>query len=106
MSRHIADTLRAAAERIDALPADMPDPSSVETSRAGSVHVRWSDASANTARAVLAALPGPWQPSETFMYRLGDEGDVVRMWWINLATPPAPRAVADPAALLAEAVTK
>lgn len=99
MSRPIAETLRAIADRLDALPAGLPDPTGVELIR-GKAHVRWSDASAATARSVLTNLPGEWRPSETFMYRSDDSA--VAMWWIYLHRPAVPPAVVDPAELLAE----
>jgi hypothetical protein len=98
VTRPVSTTLRAAADRIDALPADVPDPS-VEVVR-NRIHVRWNNADAGTARAVVAALPGAWNPFEDFMY-LTDVVDPGVMWWINFATVE-PVAVVDARALLAE----
>jgi hypothetical protein len=96
MTRPVATTLRAAADRIDALPANVPDPS-VEVVR-NRIHVRWNNADAGTARAVVAALPGAWNPFENFMYLTGDAGV---MWWVNFALVE-PVAMVDAKALLAE----
>jgi hypothetical protein len=95
-SRPTADTLRAAADRIDALPADVPDPS-VEVTEKGFVHVRWHGVDADVARRILAAIPGRWDPYPTSMHLAA--GEV--MWWINFAIVE-PVAVVDARALLAE----
>jgi hypothetical protein len=97
MTSPVSTTLRAAADRIDALPSAVPDPS-VEVTASGRMHVRWHNADAETARRVIAALPGAWTPLDTSMY-LTDSDDV--MWWVNFALVE-PVAVVDARALLAE----
>lgn len=104
--RPVSETLRAVAARLDQLPPHLPDPA-VTVYQGAYPTVSWHRADAETARAILAALPGEWKAHGTYLSR-DDEG-VVRGWSVHLATAETEQTVtrsapvADPAALLAEA---
>jgi hypothetical protein len=101
MNRPVAERLRAAADRVDQLPASLPDPK-VDV-HGTHVHVAWRDATAHVGRAVIEALPGNWKTSDSFMYRT-DPGGVVTMWWVYFEKVQ-PVSSVNPADLLAEAAS-
>jgi hypothetical protein len=101
MTRPITTTIRAAADRIDALPANVPDPS-VEVGASGYVALHWHKADETTARAVLAAMPCDWMPGRTHLWATVEPSVQA---WIHFATVPAV-AVVDAKALLAEVGAK
>lgn len=106
--RPVSETLRAVADRLDQLPPHLPDPSvTVYEDVDAYVTVSWHRADAETARAILATLPGEWKAHGTYLSRDGE--GVVRSWSVHLATVETEQTVtrsapvADPAALIAEA---
>jgi hypothetical protein len=103
--RPVSETLRAIADRLDALPAHLPDPA-VTVYQGADPTVSWHGADAETARAVMAALPGEWEAWASYITRPGD--GAIHRWVVHLATVETEQTVtrsapvADPATLVAE----
>lgn len=91
----LAETLRAAAMRVEALPADVPPPAI--SVRPGRVQAAWHDCTAEDARTIIAASASEaWVGAGTYMY-LSTNDDLIEFWIIypENATPAVAFSLAD-----------